>query len=103
MTNIQHTTVNMADLTLSPYSLEPRLHLITLTHLAGAPVGMSRLNPEETFLPPEALNIENSRISESLYSAESTMAVPKITLYVDIVSPFAYIGFHVLKARPSPA
>ncbi|KAJ6000261.1 thioredoxin-like protein [Penicillium waksmanii] len=25
------------------------------------------------------------------------MAVPQITLYVDIVSPFAYIAFHVLK------
>lgn len=26
------------------------------------------------------------------------MAVPQVTLYVDIVSPFAYIAFHVLKA-----
>lgn len=25
------------------------------------------------------------------------MGVPKITLYVDIVSPFAYIAFHILK------
>lgn len=25
------------------------------------------------------------------------MGAPKITLYVDIVSPFAYIAFHVLK------
>ena len=25
------------------------------------------------------------------------MAPPKVTLYVDIVSPFAYIAFHVLK------
>lgn len=25
------------------------------------------------------------------------MASPKITLYFDIVSPFAYIAFHVLK------
>jgi hypothetical protein len=25
------------------------------------------------------------------------MAVPKITLYIDIVSPFAYIAFHILK------
>ncbi|KAJ5810297.1 2-hydroxychromene-2-carboxylate isomerase [Penicillium pulvis] len=29
------------------------------------------------------------------------MAVPKITLYVDIVSPFAYIAFHVLKKSPT--
>ncbi|KAJ5175257.1 uncharacterized protein N7482_001134 [Penicillium canariense] len=28
------------------------------------------------------------------------MATPKITLYFDIVSPFAYIAFHVLKASP---
>lgn len=27
------------------------------------------------------------------------MGVPKITLYVDIVSPFAYIAFHILKVR----
>lgn len=25
------------------------------------------------------------------------MATPKITLYFDIVSPFAYIAFHVLR------
>jgi len=35
------------------------------------------------------------------------MAVPQVTLYVDIVSPFAYIAFHVLKASdpyyPFPA
>ncbi|KAJ5090690.1 thioredoxin-like protein [Penicillium argentinense] len=29
------------------------------------------------------------------------MAVPQITLYVDIVSPFAYIAFHVLKNSPT--
>ncbi|KAJ4370544.1 hypothetical protein N0V83_005065 [Neocucurbitaria cava] len=28
------------------------------------------------------------------------MAKPRITLYVDIVSPFAYIAFHVLKNSP---
>ena len=27
------------------------------------------------------------------------MAQPEITLYVDIVSPFAYIAFYVLKVR----
>lgn len=25
------------------------------------------------------------------------MAAPKITLYFDVVSPFAYIAFHVLR------
>jgi len=29
------------------------------------------------------------------------MAQPKITLYIDIVSPFAYIAFHVLKNSPA--
>ncbi|KAJ5778208.1 thioredoxin-like protein [Penicillium odoratum] len=29
------------------------------------------------------------------------MAVPKITLYVDVVSPFAYIAFHILKNSPT--
>ncbi|GBF60143.1 hypothetical protein TMEN_2547 [Trichophyton mentagrophytes] len=28
------------------------------------------------------------------------MAAPKITLYVDIVSPFAYIAYHVLRNSP---
>jgi len=28
---------------------------------------------------------------------ERTMAQPKITLYVDIVSPFSYIAFYILK------
>jgi predicted DsbA family dithiol-disulfide isomerase len=27
------------------------------------------------------------------------MSGPKITLYVDVVSPFAYIGFHVLQVH----
>jgi len=27
------------------------------------------------------------------------MAKPKITLFVDIVSPFAYMGFHALRVR----
>jgi hypothetical protein len=31
------------------------------------------------------------------------MAQSKITLYVDIVSPFAYIAFYVLKACLDPA
>lgn len=30
------------------------------------------------------------------------MSGPKITLYVDIVSPFAYIAFHVLKVAFTP-
>jgi 2-hydroxychromene-2-carboxylate isomerase len=29
------------------------------------------------------------------------MSQPKITFYVDIVSPFAYIAFHVLKVSSS--
>ncbi|KAJ5108987.1 hypothetical protein N7456_005662 [Penicillium angulare] len=29
------------------------------------------------------------------------MAVPKITLYIDIVSPFAYIAFHILRNSPT--
>ncbi|KAL4878433.1 thioredoxin-like protein [Aspergillus karnatakaensis] len=29
------------------------------------------------------------------------MAAPKITLYYDIVSPFAYIAFHILKNSPT--
>ncbi|KAJ6106912.1 thioredoxin-like protein [Penicillium capsulatum] len=29
------------------------------------------------------------------------MAAPQITLYVDIISPFAYIAFHVLKNSPT--
>ncbi|KAJ5543232.1 hypothetical protein N7535_005662 [Penicillium sp. DV-2018c] len=29
------------------------------------------------------------------------MPAPKITLYVDIISPFAYIGFHVLQNSPA--
>lgn len=27
----------------------------------------------------------------------------KITLYVDVVSPFAYIAYHVLRASEKPA
>jgi hypothetical protein len=30
------------------------------------------------------------------------MAQSKITLYVDIVSPFAYIAFYLLKVCPEP-
>lgn len=29
------------------------------------------------------------------------MAAPKITLYLDVVSPFAYMAFHVLRVRVS--
>jgi hypothetical protein len=31
------------------------------------------------------------------------MAQPKITLYVDIVSPFAYIAFYLLQVHPLPS
>lgn len=34
-------------------------------------------------------------------STQSIMASPKITLYFDIVSPFAYIAFYVLKVSCS--
>ena len=29
------------------------------------------------------------------------MAKPKITLYVDIVSPFAYMGYYMLRHHPA--
>ncbi|EGD94127.1 2-hydroxychromene-2-carboxylate isomerase [Trichophyton tonsurans CBS 112818] len=35
-----------------------------------------------------------------LPSTVTKMAAPKITLYVDIVSPFAYIAYHVLRNSP---
>lgn len=33
----------------------------------------------------------------SLYVSPATMATPKLTLYVDLVSPFAYLAFHVVR------
>jgi hypothetical protein len=38
----------------------------------------------------------------STLAQSDKMAVPQITLYVDIVSPFAYIAFHVLKVSLLP-
>lgn len=41
-------------------------------------------------------------LCDSIFTTVRMMAQSKITLYVDIVSPFAYIAFHLLKARSQP-
>jgi len=52
--------------------------------------------PLERFYPL-AKREREKEIIELTDPTENTMASPKITLYFDIVSPFAYIAFHVLR------
>lgn len=54
-----------------------------------------------TSAAPEMLNAKLQHEVSCLYhtttAIKPNMAAPQITLYVDIVSPFAYIAFHVLR------
>ena len=56
-----------------------------------------------TSIPLDPVDVEPSEIPRTrMYlrqSVQASMARPKITLYVDTVSPFAYEAFYVLRVR----
>ncbi|EZF75545.1 hypothetical protein H105_02957 [Trichophyton soudanense CBS 452.61] len=58
--------------------------------LSASPSSASALSLDRRF----------SAAAPGLPSTDTKMAAPKITLYVDIVSPFAYIAYHVLRNSP---